>query len=229
MSATLDRIRKLLSLASNAAAAPNEADMARALADNLMKASGLTEADIGDSGVNPVSTVAREYGMKQTGRWVGVLAVATSRVVGCSVYRDACTGKVVWVGTADMREAAKEMHAWLVRQVTRLGESARKSAPQGPGRRAWLNAYRQGVATAVAEKVREAVAARPVASVEGRALAVQDEVKLAIKRCMPATTPPRRARVDASGFAAGKVDGSSVEFRRGMATTDKTRMLGGAA
>jgi hypothetical protein len=226
MSATIDRIRKLLALANNDAAAPNEAETAHRLAERLMAAAGLSEADIGASGeVDPVSTVRGERGVKASQKWVGILAVATSRVVGCTVYRDKASGCLVWVGTDAMRETAKELHGWLVRQVTSLGTAARKRAPEGHGRRSWLNAYRQGVAVGVGEKVREAVAARPPSELSGVALERQDAVKAAIKRCLPKLQSAGRANPNADGFAAGIVDGQSVEFRRSVGA-DRSRMLG---
>lgn len=151
MSATVDKIRKLLNLASNASANENEADTARRLAERMMAAAGLSEADVAaNPDEDPLATFGATPAPARSTGWEDFLAVAVARVIGCYVHRNT-NGGLTWVGTADQREAAMELQTWLVDQVERLAEGARKIAKEHhAGARAYLGAYRRGLASAIA-------------------------------------------------------------------------------
>lgn len=231
MSATLDRVRKLLALADNEAASPNEADNARRLAERLMAAAGLTESDIRNgTDEDPAATVGVTSVRAPEAAWYGVLAVAVARVTGCAVWRDVGPWGQVrrWAGTEDQRAAAVELHAWLIRQVNRLADGAKRSPEYlaTRHRRAWLTDYRQGVATAVARLAMQMVESRPK-STDSAALARVDAVQAAIDKLKPETLRKARnvyTRASAA-YAMGQAAGSSIALRRSVGV-GKSRMLG---
>lgn len=225
-SKTVERIRKLLSLAEDDGAAPNEADVARQLAERLMAASGITEADIETSVEDPTSTVREERVETSSSRWIGILAVAVARVVGCAVWRSH-DGTDVWVGTADQRATAIELHAWLRRQIERLAKGAAKIAREHRSPRSYLNAYRVGVASAISTQARSMVADRPAPAPGSDALVRQDAVKAAINALLPDNLKSRgRVRVGLAGFAAGVADGASVRLRNDLSGGGQRRLRG---
>lgn len=229
--ATIDRIRKLLALADDEGAADNEADVARRLAERLMSAAGLSEADVRSTTEgDPVATVAKEVGDKLRSRWPGILAVAVSRITGCYCYRDLNNeGRLTWIGTADQRATAIELYGWLCRQVDRLARGAAKSAPTY-GKRGWMNSYRVGVAQAVAEQARAMVEYRDASVKESTALERRDRVQAAIAALKPQRlTAGRSSRLSSdAGYAAGQADGRTVQLRRSV-DMPKNRMLGAAS
>ncbi|MGN6107075.1 MAG: DUF2786 domain-containing protein [Kofleriaceae bacterium] len=103
MATTIDKIRKLLNLAGNEGAAPNEADTARRLAESLMAAAGLSDADVVEQAEDPLATFGVTPHETPNSGWRGFLAMAVSRIVGCYVHWQTDvrgnTG-LRWVGTA---------------------------------------------------------------------------------------------------------------------------------
>ncbi len=253
MSRIVEKIRKLLNLASNEAASPNEADVARQLAEQLMAASGITADDVLDAATVDPSTTVRSEPSPEFESYGNIVAAAVARIVGCYVYttkldahRQRCRGcdavqgvhdhvvdggrVCMWIGTDDQRDAAIELHAWVVRQIERLAEVARNRARETDNPRRWLTSYRLGIASAIAEQAREMVAYRSThAPVAGQALVVRENVTRAINRAK-AELNLRRSRgtraKDSGGFASGKQDGASVGLRRSVVSGQK-RLGGG--
>ncbi len=254
MSARIDRIRKLLNLANNASASENEADVARGLAEQLMAASGITEEDVaGIEQVDPSSTVAAEPGdMHDT--FGNVVAAAVARIVGCFCYttkidahRQRCRGcdqvagphdhfheggrVIMWVGTTDQRDTAIELHAWVCRQIDRLSIAARRTAKSSTSPRLWLNSYRLGLASAIAEQARSMVEYRAKYQPStGSALVIQSNVMRKIdehKRTLSLRKSSKASARSGEGFAAGKNDGKSIGLRRSVASSGQKRLGSG--
>lgn len=230
MSATMDRIRKLLALAENEGAAENEADTARRLAERLMAASGLTEADIlHGTEEDPAATVGFTVAESAASSWHGVMAMAVARVTGCTVVWWRLNGgrALRWCGTEDQRAAAVELQAFLVRQVERLATNARKSVPADVRSvRSYMHDYRSGVASAVAAQARRLVEAREAQPLEGVALARLDAVQAAIDKLQKQGQRTTRGRRGVA-FYQGQAAGNSIALRRSVGSTaPKSRMLG---
>lgn len=242
MSRLVEKIRKLLNLANNAGASDNEADVARQLAEQMMSAAGLTEADLLESKVDLASTVREQTSdsFTRTEQWHGIVALAVSRVVGCSSYtskrpdrREKCNGCdriagdhdhffeagwcIVWVGSEPQRIAATELYAWVVRQIDHLANGARASARASSRPRVWLRSYKMGVADAIAKTARDISATRVQPSMSTEALAVRDAVQRAIDSHMGALKLRTvRRRADGAAFAAGRNDGAGIAMRNSV-------------
>jgi hypothetical protein len=250
VSRLVDKIRKLLTLADNDGANPNEADVARSMAERLMSAAGLTEDDIADGPrVNPASTVG-ESTTPAEDPWMHIVATSVGRVTGCRVFtsirparREPCAGcervagqhdhfyeaglSVVWVGSANQRAIAVELFTWVEAQVERLAAGARASAK---GNRGWLKSYRLGVASAIAGQARGMVEHRDRVALVGNALVMRDETNAAITLWMSRYTlgKGRVVRASGSGFASGKHDGGSVGLRRSVGAASTKRLGSGS-
>lgn len=233
---TIDRIRKLLALAKDGAN-ENEADNARRMADALMEAAGITDADLDEAGeVDPISTVGATSVPRKSRSWEGVLALAVARVLGCFVASTPQLKRRVWYGTQAQREAAVALHAWLVEQVDdlavryirRLTRAERSSAS---------HAYRLGLASAVAAQARELVAAKPAPAGEA-GLVRRDQLHAAIGQTIP---PSLRDCWNNGGtgrspalprglghMERGTVDGAAIQLRRSVGSGQAKRLGSGS-
>mgnify|MGYP002634677695 CR=1 FL=1 len=157
-SAVLDRVRKLLALATSSNA--HEAAAAAARAQALIEAHRLqtwldAEATQGDD-VDPIID-ARDAPLvtsKRLRKWKVVLAVALAEANGCVAYTLVHSGEssIVLVGRSRDRAAVGTLWDWLVKQIEWL------SATHGAGRsRKWHEAFRIGVVSAVSERLAAAV------------------------------------------------------------------------
>ncbi len=242
MSRLVEKIRKLLNLANNAGAAENEADVARQLAEQMMSAAGLTEADLLESKVDLAATVREQTSdsFARTDQWNGIVAMAVARIVGCASYtskrparREKCNGCdrvagdhdhffeegwcIVWVGSDPQRVAAQELYGWVIRQIDTLANGARATARGQARPRVWMRSYKMGVADAIARTARDIAATHNAAPLSTEALIVRDAVKRAIDSHMGALRLRTvRRRADASAFAAGRNDGASVRMRNSV-------------
>jgi len=228
----IERIRKLLAMAESPTANENEADTARKLAESLMSAVGVTEADVREADApDPVATVRGERDPKPqpAASWYGIAAAAVVRVVGCFEYRDQSNHRI-WVGTDDQRETARELYAWVVRQIETLSRGAAKIVKGRSDARSYLHAYRVGVASAIAKKAREMVEFRErEAPPVGEALVLRDRLAEAIKKATPdGLVRTKPARVSLIGYAAGRADGESIGLRRDVAGTTVKRLGSGS-
>ncbi len=229
MTAKLDRIRKLLAVADRDGANNNEADTARRLAERLMAAAGITDADIAaaDDAPDPIAGVACEAGDYSPQVWAGIAAVAVERVVGCGCYVDG--GRIIWIGTVGQRETAIELHRWVCQQIERLADGARRRVAGRQDARRYLYAYRVGVAEEVAERAEALVAGRDKAVRSTMALARRDRLAEAIKAATPPGLRERRGggRLHADGMRAGRSDGASIALQRSVVAAGQRRLTSG--
>lgn len=175
----LDRVRKLLALATSPN--PNEAAAAAARAQALIDAHRLqdwldaeqTAADDPD----PI-TDARDAPLHVARRvrtWKIVLAASLAEVNGCVAYtlQRGDDDAIVLVGRARDREAIQALWDWLVPHIEWL------SASHGAGRdRRWHEAFRIGVVEAVVTQLGEGSAAQQ-AELPATALAIVEPAKAA--------------------------------------------------
>lgn len=241
MSKLVEKIRKLLNLARNAGASENEADVAQGLAEQMMSAAGLTEADLLESQVDLAATVREQTSdtlNRDERNYAGVIALAVSRMVGCRSYqskradrREKCNGCdriagdhehffeagwcIVWIGSEPQRVAASELYAWVMRQVDRLANGARASARNADKPRQWMVAYRAGVASAIARSALEMSVTQVHQQLSTEALVMRNAVQRRIDELTPRLRM-RKRRVRGDAFAAGKNDGSSVALRNSV-------------
>ena len=227
MSATLDRIKKLLNLANCDGAAPNEADVARSLAERLMAAAGLTERDVASFSEEDIlssfGSTVEPIGRKSVVRWMGIVAMAVSRITGAFCHWDSSPmGKtLIWVGTSAQRETAIELFDWVCKQIERLSNQARKSAVISGSPKSWLNSYRLGVASSIATQAvtmvqtHKAAAGRP----DEKAMVLSSKLSDALssyKKTKHLRGTGKSAVSNGSAYAAGQNDGNSVRLRNDL-------------
>lgn len=214
--AVLDRVRKLLALATSpnaheAAAAAERAQ--RLIAEHRLEA-WLRAADpqtdpIEDARDAPLETA------KRLRSWKVVLASALAQANGCVAYTldRGRESSIVLVGRAADRAAVRELWDWLVRRIEWL------SATEGKGRpRDWHDAFRIGAVDTVAARLRRATEA-VAAAVEPGTLVTVDAAAAAHQHALDAFVAERlalgrgrRIRVRADGYEAGREGAKGLDL-----------------
>jgi hypothetical protein len=237
---TYDRIKKLLGRARDTSS-PLEADIARELAERMMAAAGISEADVDITGdVDPLATFG--FCEEPIGRsWAMTIANAVAAVVGCYAHRmigsrnGKRTNSIRFVGTERQRDTARQLFTWVTEQIDRCATQAKRSAHTlAPNHvRQWLNSYREGMAheignqaTRLAETRKVSVVAAGVSTALARTSAIEmavDKYKAdhGIKRSI------RRFHVNDGAYTAGKSDGRSVRLQRDVAGAGRLRLGSG--
>lgn len=220
--ALLDRVRKLLALATS----PNvhEAALAAARAqalieqhrlDGLLAAEAELAAELAADPITDGRDAPLERG-RRIRKWKSALASGLAEANGCVAYTAAVGGEthLLLAGRAADREAVAAIWEWLVRRIEWL------SATAGPGQpREWHEAFRIGAAESVCERLaaavvdtRAALGTVALARVEPlqaeRAAAVD-----AYARTQLRLKSGRALRVDAEALERGRAAGARMPLR----------------
>ena len=215
----LDRVRKLLALATspNVHEAASAAARAQALVDEHRLQAWLDAARAHAEDADPI-TDARDCPLEVARRlrtWKVVLAVALADANGCFAYtlaRDADEA-IVLVGRERDRAVVVELWQWLVQRIEWL------SATLGAGQpRKWHDAFRIGVVDAVAKRLR-AQGAAGVADLAPAALTVLEPAMAAHREALAAFVAQRLRlgkgrglRVDARAYAQGRTASATLDL-----------------
>lgn len=205
----LDRVRKLLALAtsSNVHESALAAAQAQALIDRYRLESILadvTAEPITDGSEAPLERARRPR------KWRLVLASALAEANGCLAWTAERGGVTEFcvLGRAADREAVASLWAWLAPRIEWL--SATHAAERD---RAFHEAFRIGAVEAIVERLRA-----PVAVGEGDAALVRVEAELVARRAAVEAYAAERLRLgkgrgmrlDARGYARGKAAGAGM-------------------
>lgn len=153
----LDRIRKLLALASSDN--EHEAALAASRAQALLEKHNMEQADIGEVGEPEPIEERVVFEAKGYATWRGRLAANVSTHFGCSCWRQG--GRQVFVGRRTDIDAAQVLY---LRLIVIVDELTRRDA-FGNGR-AYVNAFRHGVVTTIGNEM-EAQRERTRAEMQG--------------------------------------------------------------
>ena len=217
----LDRVRKLLALATSPN--PNEAAAAAARAQALIDAHRL------QGWLDAEQTVAEDpdpildgreaplHVARRVRKWKVVLAAGLADVNGCVAYTlDRGEDEaIVLVGRSRDREAIRALWDWLVPHVEWL------SATHGAGRdRAWHDAFRIGVVEAVTTRLGEGSAAQE-AELPATALSIVAPAKVAHRAALDAFVATflrfgkgRGIRLDARAHRQGLAAAEQLQLPR---------------
>ena len=220
MDPVLDRLRRLLALATSAN--PHEAAVAAARAQALIERHRLEGWLAGEqaSELDPIED-ARDAPIAVARRirtWKRVLASALADVNGCVAYvAEGAEGEgIVLVGRAGDRAAVALLYADLERRIEWL------SATEGPGRdRRWHEDFRIGVVDAIEARLR-GVGAEVGAALDAAALVVVGSAAAAHTERLDRFVSEnlrlgrgRALRVDARAWARGRAAGEKLPLPRG--------------
>lgn len=213
----VDRVRKLLALASSpnvheaaAAAARAQALVARHRLEGLLAAEA--ESPITDGSEAPLERA------RKVRKWRVVLASALAEANGCAAYvAEVPDGQEIRLaGRAPDREAARALWDWLTERIQW------SSATEGAGRsRAWHDAFRIGAVDAVAARLaageaelRAALPAEALVRVEPAVAARRAAVDRFLAERLR-LGKGRSIRVEARAFAAGRAAGAALPLTPG--------------
>lgn len=244
----LARIRKLLALADiERGATQDEAELAAVRASELMAAYNLEAAEVAEEAKEAPSPIVYQDAVEiitaQCDNWRGILGEGIDVATGClshwkrNVTRpaDPTTGApgdrgltLRFYGTVSSTAAACYLYASLCRQVDRLAGMYR-----GMGR-SWLNAYRIGLASALASRLSDgakAARAAQVQTVTSAALVRIDREAVAVRETFAKVKlSARRALTrcnDSGGYQQGRADAVGVAIGGGRALgAGRVRSLG---
>lgn len=218
MEAILDRVHKLLALATS----PNvhEAAAAAARAQALIDAHRLHDLLAGDPDDDPITDGAEaplEVARKLR-KWRIALASELAALHGCVAYTASTDdGEAIRLaGRADDREAVRALWGWLVDRIQWL------SATEGAGRpRWWHDAFRVGAVDTIVTRLRLA-REHARADLDERALILLDPALTARAAAVERFAadqlrlkPGRGLRVDARAYDAGRRAADAVPLAPG--------------
>lgn len=227
----LRRIQKLLAIAGDDRADPNEAAAAAGMAERIMRKYQFEHADLilaSLSAGNDLDTVdvvasAKTNGtqVKQVPPWAGWIAVAVSKFTECSasVATNPDGEKCVrFYGFTEDVKLAGWTFNYLVATTNRLVNAFKLTPDYATGGRVTLNSYRQGVATGILTALNALTHAKKE---EMRSSSTSNALMVAKESAITAAFgahPTRRAKTGVTqrtgAFAAGVRDGKAVDLGR---------------
>lgn len=236
--AIIEKVRKLMATASDAAATANEAAVALRLAQRLMAAHRISADDVstaqqtitGLADVKVENMVSDVLGPFTTGqqRIDGWLAVAAGKVCSVGVYFHVTQRVVYAYGLARDIAVARALYGWLLSHSKKLardwsrernlGVASTKSFRLGFAselRDRAVQAHQQALVAPSAAEVTTATGALVV--VDERAIAVQHATALAQKKAqlnLGVARMSRRPARDALALQAGRAAARFVNLRR---------------
>lgn len=168
MTKLLERVRKLLAIANDTRANPNEAAAAAAQAENIMRKFNIDHADVllkrvqrGEEEFDTVNVSAfmkrdvdNGHVQKRTPKWAGWLGVRVAKLNNCEVrysWDDKRGSVVQFCGYKSDTQVAGWMFDYLLGCMINDVRAWQKAAPRG---KAESNSYREGFILAVCEKLR---------------------------------------------------------------------------
>jgi post-segregation antitoxin (ccd killing protein) len=235
----IEKVAKLLALASGRGTTPEEAATAAAAAQRLMLRHRIEQAEVerleADDPIGLTSPPAgagegREEGfVYQTQRWQLDLLKAIAAANGCMVVitRKERSGKwMELVGRQSDLEISRYLWAYLSREILRLKTQQTRGWSRGRKNHFCLGA----VHTVAAALRRETAAASSADGLTSGAMVVSSRFEAA-KAWYFERQPgahfvrPRPVYVDVESYQAGKTAGAGVSIRQGMSTTIDPRRL----
>ncbi len=234
----IDKIRKLMALSHS----PNEHEAALAAArarEILDKYDlSLTEVEMNDEEIIEHRV---ETGTKEPPLWMGRLALYVGKAFNCRIFR--LYGMMVFCGTKADTQVSEFTYTFLFRTVKRLCKEHKASLEKSgiwnaqfrgrSGSRTYMKSYALGVVNAIDQKLREFVQSRDrmqkfedFKKATGKDLVViKNQAVDRYCEKLHLRHTQSHARVDYSGFEAGRRDGRSVQIHHGVNGANDTRYL----
>lgn len=235
----LARVKKMLTLANDAAASDGERDNAMRMALNLLAKHNLTVAQAEASGAKPEEARQQGETFSRDQPWCRAAAHAVAEVFFCSYFyvRGGTTkrGSVqhCFVGRASNVETAKVMADYVISSIMReANREWKKQADPGP----WWSNFCKGAAHRVWERCaalkREAEQSSQAAS-SGTALVLASVYAMEARAnetflsetlgLQLKTKASREKRVRGEGYAAGRAFGDKVSLNRQVGASQTKR------
>jgi len=216
----VDRIRKLLSLAENAGATPNEAATAMAKAQALLLRHNLDMASVKVPGAPEAPRGVGQVDIREQKGFTWRLALLSviARNSLCRVIGTPSEKTAHLFGTRDNVRAVLAMYGWVSEQLERMALRERTAyVKQGGGAngRSWMASFYMGATGTIGDRLRKPMETFTYGT--GRDLVVASDRTLAaaIHKIFPRLTSGRRARPGSSaGYQSGQQAGANISFGR---------------
>lgn len=211
----IEKIRKLMNLAKDKGATPDEAATAAAIAQKLMQQHQVEEAELVEKGQVVLDPISHEvfYQSGRTEAWVQSLAAALSPAFCCIVMLRPGEGLVL-IGRPDNREAFKFTFNYL-KDI--IHDMAKKTCPSSIHGRRWNNSYGMGCAVKIHQRVKEERAALKAAAEahDPHAIVIVKEdtlVKEYVDNGFKTKKNNNKTDFDPNGYRQGYIDGDKVNL-----------------
>lgn len=229
----IDRIKKLLSLASSAN--EHEAASAMAKATELMVQHQISEASVSlaDEPEQVEEQVLFESGRRVV--WKGAIAEALTYAAGCKSYTLIGGGKssLRLIGTPSALATVRYMFAYLVKEIERISKRSFIASGQVGRSRAWQNAFKIGATSVICKRIKmqrkETIAAAAAAGQNDALVVVKQgekDVSVFMAREVGATKKSSRPSMSSSaGYTSGRDAGSKVNLGGNMGLNAGSKQL----
>lgn len=212
----IEKIKKILALAHDPAATPDEAATAAAMAQKLMQQHQLEEADLVEKGQIKLDPISYEifYNSARVDTWIQNLANSLAPAFCCVVLLSPGRGLGL-VGRPDNREAFKFTFDYLKGVIH---DMAQRTCPKTVHGRRWTNSYGVGCAVKIYQRVKEERAALKAAAdaMDGNAIILVKEEALVhdyiAKQMDTKKGQKSQADFDPNGYRQGYIDGDKVNL-----------------
>lgn len=213
--AIIEKIRKLMSLAKDKGATPDEAATAAAIAQKLMQQHQIQEAELAEKGQTTLDPISHEvfYESGRTDAWIQSLAGALAPAFCCIVMLRPGSGLIL-IGRPDNREAFKFTFNYLKDIIHGM---AKKTCPSNTHGRRWNNSYGMGCAVKIHQRVKEERAALKAAAeaADPHAIVIVKEDTL-VKDYVANEFKTKKNHsgndLDPNGYRQGYIDGDKVNL-----------------
>lgn len=234
MSAVLDKIIKLLSLAEGKGTTPAEAATAAAQANRLMLKHSISHAQLDDHQPTsePIDHATIHIMGKRCINWRVGLANGIAQLHTCRVM--AGYGRIDVVGRYSDRQIVDYLYRYLSREIERLAEDERKRHTRGvldftcdepwdtsPRGKGWYDSYKKGAVVTVIARLRvdRAEHMAEVKETHSTALVRINAHDLAVEAHFSSISGGKRQGYGAStnsGYTQGKAAGNRIVLNKGL-------------
>ena len=212
----VEKIKKILALANDKGATPEEAATAAAMAQRMMMQHQIEEADLVEKGQKQLDPIAYEifYDSARVDTWIQQLANSIAPAFCCVVLLSPGRGLGI-VGRPENREAYKVTFDYLKEAVHKMAVA---TCPKTIHGRRWANSYGMGCSVKIHQRVKEERAALKAAAdaMNDYAIIILREDDLArefVKNQMQTKAGNKsQADFDPNGYTKGYVDGDKVNL-----------------
>jgi hypothetical protein len=220
----MDRVRKMLNLANNAAASEGERDNALRMAHNILAKHNMTMSQVDLDGGKPVEGREHTVVKVKNKMWMTQVANSVAKLFFCNVFMSKRHDGIdlTFIGRQSNVATAKEMAIYVIESIRKEGQRRAKGDSQ------WHLSFNKGAAYRIHERCdelrRSAEQASTTAST-GTALVLasvyeterkanEDYISKSMGITLSKSKPGRQSNVNGSAFGAGREFGGTVSLNR---------------
>ena len=220
MSAVLEKIKKLIKLATNSGATEGERDNAMRMAHNLLAKHNLTEEDLSDEELRQIIELKSSYIIN---KWVRILGNSIAKLYFCKYYYSNGSIKKAhnFIGKTSNATTASMMTEYLVKSIRKEANGMSKTYNLD---NAYITAFCMAAAVAIANRVQgivEQSANEQITTGNGTSVVLasfykteeeQNAAYLSGQGVTTVTAKSKNVKYNRNGLSDGKAFGNTVSL-----------------